>query len=254
MLKYFLFIFVIFSTTTSADGVGYGGRHEFATDGWNGSIRHVHNWSNKKNKELFFDFKNHDKFFTTANDFSYVEFIDRRGKVQFHFPSPAYSKLWSYKDTLYVGLSDIKLYNPYQIVVWASKGEIIYKAHLSSKVAKFTTKTLKSFKTMFPEADEYLKENYFIHQGITYCDFTYLGMPNEIGKDAWNFLSKLSTTHPYVQSSESVTNWIWWYDDKKEPEFEGNALEGTGKLTIHLKHGKPLVIELTQRLQQTPGW
>lgn len=238
-----------FPSISFSDGAAYGGRHEIAIDGVNGSIRHVHNWNNNKNRDLFFDFQNHDKFFSSKNDFSFVEFIDRRGKVQFHFPSTAYTKLWSYRDSIYVGLSNIMLYNPYQIVVWDSKGNIIYKAHFSSHVAKFTPSQLNEFKEKFPKADSFLKKFYFTYQSIEYCDFSYLGVPNEIGKDAWQFLFQLRAEHPYIKSSESVSNWIDWYDVAKNPEIDGN-----GNLIIHLYKGDPLVVKLPDKLTQTNAW
>lgn len=240
-----LLIFLIpafFSAICLADGASYGGRHEIAIDGRNGSLRHVHHWSNPEKQKLFFDFQNHDKIFSASNTFSYVEYIDHiTEKVLFHYPSPAYTKLWSYRDQIFVGMSNVKAYNPYQLVVWKPDGTVLYKAHFSQVVAELSTEKLAEFKDKYPQALEVLRGFFFDYKGKTYCDFTYLGMVTEIGDEAWKFLNDLRKPHPFVTSSETVSNWVLWVGDK-DPEIE----EDKGKLilTIYTSKGEPIVIDL----------
>lgn len=239
-MKNFVFIaLVLFSNLSIADGASHGGRHEIAIDGCCGSLRHVHNWNNEENRKLFFDFHNHEKFFSKLNSFSYVEYIDRTGKVLFHYPSPAYTKLWSYHDQIFVGMSDIKLYNPYQLVVWKRDGTILYKNHFSETVAELSAEKLLEFEKKHPEAYKFMGNFFFDYKGKTYCDFTYLGIPNQIGKEAWRFLYDISKPHPFVSSSESTSNLVMWIGDR-EPEIDRED----GKLTIFPNKGDPIVIKL----------
>ncbi|PPD55461.1 MAG: hypothetical protein CTY10_06940 [Methylotenera sp.] len=239
MSKYLFIALVIFSNLCFADGASHGGRHEIAIDGCCGSLRHVHNWNNEENRKLFFDFQNHEKIFSASNSFSYVEYIDRSGKVLFHYPSPAYSKLWSHHDQIFVGMSDIMLYNPYQLVVWKRDGTILYKAHFSSTVAEFSSDKLIEFKSKHPQSYEFMKKFFFDYKGKKYCDFMYLGMPNQIGKEAWKFLHDTSKPHPYVSSSETTSNLVMWTGDR-EPEIDRE----NGNLIIYPHKGDPIVIEL----------
>jgi hypothetical protein len=234
----------LFTNLAFADGSSYGGRHEIAIDGnWNGSFRHVHNWNTEKNRKLYFDISNHDRFFTSDNDFSYVEFVDRRGNILFHAPSPAFTKLWSYKDSYFIGMSNIKLYNPYQIVVWRGDGTILYKLHISSQVAKLTSKQEVEFKLKFPEAEKLLKSHYFTYSNITYCDCLHLGVPNQIGKEATDYLVKLLVTHPYIQSSESTTNYVFWTNGEPYVNEEKKVL------SIPTIKGDPIIINLDKSIQ-----
>jgi len=242
MPKFFFLILVLFSNLCFADAAAYAGRHEIAIDGLNGSLRHVHRWNNPENRKLFFDFQNHEKIFSTQNSFSYVEYIDRyTEKVLFHYPSPAYTKLWSYYDDIFVGMSHIKAYNPYQLVVWKRDGTVLYKAHFSDTVAEFSTDKLAEFKEKFPQVYQFLRTFFFEYKGKTYCDFMYLGIPNEIGKESWQFLYDLRKPHPFVPSMETVTNWIFWYGDQ-QPEMA--RINDKLILTIYLREGEPLIIEI----------
>jgi hypothetical protein len=242
MPKLLFLILVFFSDFCFADAAAYGGTHEIAIDGRSGFLRHVHNWSSPEKQKIFFDFQNHDKIFSSSNTFSYVEFVDHYSqKVLFHYPSPAYTKLWSYRDDIFVGMSHVKVYNPYQLVVWKRDGTVLYKAHYSDTVAELLTDNLAEFKEKFPQAYQFLKTFFFEYKGKTYCDFMYLGIPNEIGKESWTFLHDLRKPHPFVPSMETVTNWISWYGDKPpEIEQEDDKLI----LTIYLREGAPLIIEL----------
>lgn len=239
MSKLLFLVLAFCSTPCFADGSSYGGRHEIAIDGCCGSLRHVHNWSNEENRKLFFDFQNHQKFFSASNSFSYVEYIDRSGKVLFHYPSPAYTKLWSYRDQIFVGMSDIMLYNPYQLVVWKRDGTILYKIHFSETVAELSAEKLLEFEAKYPEAYNFMGHFFFDYLGKKYCDFMYLGIQNQIGKDAWKFLYDISKPHPFVSSWESTSNLVMWTGDR-EPEFD----QETGNLTIYPHKGKPIVIQL----------
>ncbi|MEO5672104.1 MAG: hypothetical protein ABIR26_15545, partial [Ramlibacter sp.] len=82
-----------------ADAVAYRSRVDISATNDKTSFRHVHDWSSKKLDALFDDIANHDKFFSAANDFSWVEARDKGEQVIFRSPSPALTKLWISPDS-----------------------------------------------------------------------------------------------------------------------------------------------------------
>ena len=192
-------LILLLSAAVYAEVGDYGGRHEIAVDGAYGSFRHVHDWNSPKRKEIAFDMANPDRIFTSDNDFSYVEFIDRQGKVLLREPSPAFTVLGVYEDSYFIGMSDIKSYNTYQLVVWNGNGDIIHKERIQSYVVKFTPKQLKEFEDKFPKAHNLLKPYCFVYQNTNYCNNA--GAVNLFDKNAGEYLAKLLVKHPYIYSS-----------------------------------------------------
>jgi hypothetical protein len=111
----------------SADGVGYAGVREISVDRGNRRLRHSHDWSAKglaigrDHSILALD------PFSIRNTFGVVVLSDRTtGDVIFSAPSPALTLLWISDDERYlVGLSDIRLWNPIQVVVYDTVGRIL---------------------------------------------------------------------------------------------------------------------------------
>jgi len=196
------------------DYAGYTAQREISTNNGTLTFRHVHNWGSTNVETLFFDFAHHDKFFSPANDFAYVELRDSSGKLLFRSPSPALTKLWISPDSKFVvGLSDVMFYNPYQLVVWRSDGSLVHREHISARVAKMSLEEKEEFAKRFPRAEKFLAERYFLINGNTYLDYSLRGVPNEIGRPAWDFLRPLRAWNPYSDDfSESVTNWVYWFD------------------------------------------
>lgn len=243
MMKIYIGLLMsLLSTTAYADGSAYGGRHEIAVDGINGSFRHVHNWSSQKRKEIFFDTASPDRIFTSDNDFSYVEFIDRQGKVLMREPSPALTQLAVYEDSYFIGLSNIKSYNTYQLVVWNGEGSVIYKKRLESHVAKLTLQELKGFKKKFPKADKLFKPYYFYYEDNLYCTCLDLGAQNKIKKEAWQFLWQRRVQHPSIYSSESTSNYIFWMKFPLEFDKQNN-------LNVSTQKGEPIIIPLGKSIR-----
>jgi len=227
-----------------ADSVGYSGIHETSTARGALTFRHHHDWSSPKVRPMFLDLAHHDRFLSQANDFSFVELADG-DRVLFHSPAPALTRLWISADAqVFVGLSDIKLYNPYQLMVWKRDGSIMHREHVSAQVAKLSVTQKQQFATRFPDAARFLADRYFTHGGATYLDFSILGVPNVIGEEAWKYLVGLTTAHPYgADFRESVTNYIEWFDSKR-PEL---AIEGLGaavNLSLRSPSGNLVTIPL----------
>lgn len=240
MLKILGLLVFLLSINVYADSAAYGGRHEIAVDGAHGSFRHVHDWNSPKRIEIAFDMANPDRIFTSDNDFSYVEFIDRQGKVLLREPSPAFTQLAVYDDSYFIGMSDIKSYNPYQLVVWNGNGTIIHKERIQSYVVKFTPKQLEEFQEKFPKAHNLLKPYCFVYQNANYCNNA--GTVNLFDKNAWEYLAKLLVKHPYIYSSESTSNYVWWMKFPLEFDKQNN-------LKIPTQKGEPITIPLGEHIQ-----
>lgn len=195
-----------------------------------------------KRKEIFFDIENQNKIFTSDNDFSYIEFIDRNGKVLMHEPSPALTQLAIHEDSYFVGLSNIKSYNTYQIVVWNGNGSIIYKKRLESYVAKMTLDEKRDFKKNFPNANKLLAPFFFHHKNNVYCSCLGLGAQNKIKKEAWAFLWNRRVKHPTIYSSESVSNFIDWMKFPLTFDKKNNLIIPTQK-------GEPIIIPLGEKIR-----
>lgn len=241
MMKIYLgLLTLLYSMLAHADGAAYGGRHEIAVDGGYGSFRHVHNWSSPKVKEFAYDMANPDRIFTADNDFSYVEFIDRQGKVLLREPSPAFTVLAVYEDSYFIGMSDVKLNNPYQLVVWNGNGDIIYKEKIQSHVVKLTSEKLEEFEADFPKAYELLKPYCFVYQNDTYCNNA--GTLHLFEPKAWEYLAKLLVKHPYIYSSDSASNYVWWMKMPLEFDHKNNLLVPTQK-------GDPITIPLGKQVR-----
>lgn len=198
-----------------ADSVGYGGTHEVTATKGALTFRHVHNWDWQKVDRLFSDLTHHERFFSAANDFAFVEVRDGNN-ILFRSPSPALTHLWISPDAqFFVGLSNVMLLNPYQLVVWRRGGAVVHREHISAEVAKLSPEKRREFATRFPKAEQFLSGRYFIHGDSTYLDYSLLGVPNNIGDAAWDYLFPFRVPHPYSDDFvESVTNWVEWFDPK----------------------------------------
>jgi hypothetical protein len=227
-----------------ADRSAYDGVHEVsaARDGL--TFRHRHDWSSPKISSLFLDLSNHQRFLSADNDFSFVELV-QGDQVLFRAPAPALTYLWISPDArFFVGLSDIKLDNPYQLMVWRRDGSVVHHEHISAEVAKLSAGQKREFTRRFPDDAKFLASRYFTVGGATYLDCYILGVPDEISVTAWNFLFALRIRHPYsADFKESVTNEVEWFDAAHP--VVGIEQNGTGlTLTLRSPSGSPMVIPL----------
>jgi hypothetical protein len=107
----FILLAVIVVSSAHADYAAYGGSHTVTATRGSLTFRHVHNWDSPKLKPLFSNLTHHERFFSAANDFAFVELRDG-SKILFRSPSPALTHLWISPDgQFFVGLSDIMLRN-----------------------------------------------------------------------------------------------------------------------------------------------
>ena len=245
MKQLFLILLLAFCTGKAhADAVAYGGRHEVRATRGSLTFHHFHDWDSPKLRTLFSDLTHHERFLSPANDFSFVE-LRGGNKVLFRAPSPALTHLWISPDSQFlVGLSDVMRSNPYQLVVWRRDGTLIHREHISAAVAKVSAEQRRDFARRFPTAEQFLAARYFTYGKGMYLDYSIVGVPNEIGDAAWNYLHPFRVAHPYSGDfAESVTNSVEWFN-REHPDLT-IARTGTG-LTLSLRSpgGKRMIIPL----------
>jgi hypothetical protein len=241
---YVLILLLLFSIGARADLVGYGGTHEVTAAKDTLTFRHTHDWDAPEVGKLFFDLTHHERFFSAENNFASVE-LRQADTVLFRSPSSALTHLWISPDArFFIGLSHIMLRNPYQLVVWQRDGTLLHREHISSEVAKFSPEQRRDFAKRFPKAGRFLSGRYVTHSDSTYLDFSLLGVPNEIGDAAWNYLSPLRVSHPYSDDfRESVTNFVEWFD-RERPELSITRKGSDLMLSLRSPTGKRMTIQI----------
>tara|TARA_B100000809_G_scaffold41675_1_gene36278 strand:- start:15 stop:773 length:759 start_codon:yes stop_codon:yes gene_type:complete len=177
-------------------------------------VKHYHNWKLTTNNQ---DCKKSAKMinspFESASGCAYMVCFNKENlKDSIIFPSSALNHILISKNQKYiVGLSNIKIGNPYQLLVWNIKGELIYKRHISSIEAKLTQTDFEYFKKNHPSSyNAILENNLLVKKGGNYhIDFTALTSKD----DSWKYLySHQSPNYLSNNFSESVTNFIEWYN------------------------------------------
>jgi len=127
-----LWLLVAMSTSAHADMVGYNK----VVDLWAevGTLRaeHHHDWSyvaRDARWKMIFSTKNP---FSADNDYSYLRLRDNRtGAELLRRPVPALTHIWISPNSKYiVGISNVKLWNPYQLVVFSRSGNLLLERNM----------------------------------------------------------------------------------------------------------------------------
>jgi hypothetical protein len=226
-----------------ADSVAYTGKSTISAVRGNFGVVHMHDWSSEKIPTLFADLTYHEAFLGEANDFSFIQLFDANQKSIFLKPSPALTVIWISPDSKFiVGLSNVMLNNPYQLIIWRIDGTLVYKKHISASVAKISKTDLEDFYQKYPAARAIFRDRYTTHNGVGYLDYNILGVPNVIGDEAWHYLYARDTPNPYSDDfSSSVTNWINWFDEK-DPQLAITETKNTISLSLRSPSGKTIRI------------
>lgn len=85
--------------------------------------------------------------FTGENDYAFIECLDKKTrKVVFKQPTPALTHLIiSPNEQFVVGVSDIKALNPYHLVVFNLKGQLIKKVAITDEVVPNYSETVTNY-------------------------------------------------------------------------------------------------------------
>lgn len=201
-----------------ADGIGYSKSLRIEIESQDFIVVHFHDWTDKTRENRYKMISTHQDPFLDDNNYSYIECINKTtGKTIFKKPCPALTNIQISSDQKYIiGISKIMLWNPYQLVIFDTGGNIIKKRNISSEEAKLNSQEFEFFKTNYKTQFRFLDSlnRIYKHEKDYYIDFASMGMPDSLG-DAWNYLYKyISYNHLSNNFTESVTNWIFWFNDE----------------------------------------
>jgi hypothetical protein len=243
----FLLIFCV--NSVYPDRAAYSEKIRIRTESKNYLIEHFHDWSLETIHERSQMIVSEDQNpFDKNNNYAFIEaFSKETGKKVFHMPTPALTRLYISEDENYiVGISDIKTFNPYQLIIITMDGEIIKKRHISPQEAKMNKDDFDIFKNNFPQAFQFLQSHgriYYIYP-YYYIDFLSMNMPTFLGKDAFHVLLKYSSfNHLSNNFSSSVTNWVYWFN-KENQNIQFNYRENK-LFSISILDPNNLMIEIS---------
>jgi hypothetical protein len=182
------------------------------------------------------------------NNYAYIEVFNKVTMEKIiHIPSSALTHLYISEDERYiVGISNIKIYNPFQLIILdIINKEIIKIRHIASSEGKLNENEFNIFRSNFPDAFLYLQTNRRIYYFNTYyyIDFLSMNMPVILGIEAWRFLMNYGTNNHLSDSiSETVTNWIFWFNEVNQNiifNYRNNEL-----FSINIRDQKNKIIEI----------
>jgi len=212
---FLLAIWVIFlSAPVIADGLGYNEVHTDSVANSQYLVIHYHDWSDRTREKRIEMISGNQNPFTADNDFAYIE-SHRVGtdSLMFRSPCPALSYLYISPDSKFiVGLSDIQLWNPCQLVVFDTTGRLLFAKHISSQVAGLTAAQFDTLVAANASRADLLRRQSLVRNDSFYVDFMFMDAPRRFGDTLWHTLLTYACASPYSPNfSESVTNWVWWY-------------------------------------------
>lgn len=218
-----LLAFLTISMVVKADPTAYDGKVLITAESKNFIVNHYHNWSSDIEDELYKMITTDQNPFSDKNNYGYIELLDKKtGKLIFKKPSTALTQIIiSENEKHIVGISNIMVWNPYQLVIYDISGILIKKRHFSSEEAKLTSSEYDKFSKEFPKQCEDLVEFTYFKNGFVYIDFLRMNMPKKLGK-AWDFLIDfIAPNHLSPNIWETTTNYVFWFSEK-QPEISLN--------------------------------
>lgn len=229
---YFLLILLL-GRNLYSDAAGYAGNKAFLAENGDFTVIHRHDWSQATRENRLRMFWKNQNPFTNKNNYAYIECVNNSNHdVVFKTPTPALTYLFISDDSRHVlGLSNIKLHNPYQLVLLNNLGKILFFTSISPDEAKLSNREFLNFKMKFPKELKRLKESKLIFKIKDTYYLNYRVIPIE--KKARMYLFKfLVPSHFSNNFSESETNFIFWY---KTPD---------PAIQLHYENGKVSAISL----------
>jgi hypothetical protein len=123
-IAWIILVWLALLTTAHADRVGYDRVIDLRAETDTVQAQHHHDWSTKTHDARWNMISTTKDPFTVDNNYSYLLLRDKAtGTELFRRPVPALTYIWISPDSKYVvGISNIKLWNPYQLVVFSKSG------------------------------------------------------------------------------------------------------------------------------------
>ena len=233
-----LFLTLIFiSSVAYCDPVAYKDSLKIEIESENYYIIHFHDWSEKTTDSRYKMISSDQNPFTIENNYAYLQVIDKKTcKTIFKKPTPALTHIEISKDEKYiVGISNIMVWNPVQLVVFDMDGKLVKSRHFSSEEAKLDQSDFEYFKKNFRKQYKLLnkRNRIYSYDGFYYIDFLSANMPKYLGDSTWSYLFEhIALNHLTRNIRESTTNWIDWFN-KASPTIKFNySNESLNSLTI----------------------
>lgn len=208
----FLVLSLFFLKDLFSDAAGYAGNKAIIVKSNEVTIIHRHDWSGAtrkaRQKMLWGD---HNPF-TKQNNYAYIECVNNESHdVIFKTPTPALTHIFITDDSRYIlGLSNIKLTNPYQLILLDRSGKMLYFESISPDEAKLGEREYLEFKKRFPKVFKKLIKSKLIFKMKDSYYLNYLVIP--LGDKVRSYLFKyLGPSHLSNNFTESETNYIDWY-------------------------------------------
>jgi hypothetical protein len=143
--------------SAQADSVGYSKIVDLSAESLTVRAEHHHDWSHATHAARWKMISGDGNPFTAANNYAYLRLHDKMtGTELFRKPVPALSYIWVSPDARYVvGISNIMLWNPYQLVVFSRSGERLLERDLVNVtwpgVSRSVTNWLNWYKEPIPK-------------------------------------------------------------------------------------------------------
>jgi hypothetical protein len=155
--------------------------------------------------------------------------------------------MWLSPDGRYlVGLSNVMVTNPYQLVVYRTDGTLVYRKHVAAFEACVDLTEFIKFYREHSGSQALLKERSIVRGATVYVDYDFVNAPIRFGRETWLALDeKRCRSHLSANISQTVTNWVYWYRES-DP---GIALDRDERgvaigLTVLDRVGVPIRISL----------
>jgi hypothetical protein len=194
-----------------ADVAGYAGVRDIVVEDAQLRVEHHHDWSGKTRKSRWKMISTHQDPFRSDNDYASLTVTDKKtGQQLFRVPVPALTDLWISPDSRYVlGLSEIKVWNPVQVVLYDRAGRRLLARSIEVDEAAFTPEEFEKLLRKHPKARGELERVCHREEGRV---FVNLG---EAPDGTWDVLYRhLRPSHLSPNFSESVSNWVYWFDSE----------------------------------------
>jgi hypothetical protein len=206
------------SAPAAADMTGYAGVVTMKAEDAGLAVTHHHDWSDRTRARRF---RTTDHFAADQNDFAWIEVKDAAtGVLLFRRSTPALARLWiAPGGDFIVGLSDIMLWNPYQIVVFDRSGALVLKQHITPEEACFRADEIEAWLAKRPKLRPILEQRIATIGDRVYVDFDFDDSPRLLGNRAWNELYRRHCPSHFSPSfTESETNNVYWFR-KADPDL-----------------------------------
>jgi hypothetical protein len=120
------------STAARADRIGYDKVVDLSAETDTLRAQHHHDWSSATHAARWKMISTTENPFTADNDYSSLRLYDKTTGIElFRRPAPALTYIWISPDSEYiVGVSNVMLWNPYQLVVFNRAGDRLLERNM----------------------------------------------------------------------------------------------------------------------------